>query len=250
MQQRKTSWEGVAYWYDEYLKGDDTYQKKVILPNLLRLLAPKKGETLLDLACGQGFFAGEVAHAGATVIGADIAPELIEQAKRAVKGVTFYQAPAAALSFAKSASFDGGYCILALQNIEDLAAVFGELKRVLKKGARFIVVVNHPAFRVLRRSSWEYDEKEKTQYRRIDGYLSGAKVTIDLHPGVRDSRKTLSYHRSLQDLFKIFAKHGFVAARLEEWISHKTSEKGPRQEAEDTARKEIPLFMALELRLI
>jgi hypothetical protein len=36
--------------------------------------------------------------------------------------------------------------------------------------------------------------------------------------------------------------------RLEEWISHKKSEKGTRQLAEDVARKEFPLFMALELR--
>ncbi len=249
MPKRATSWEGVAYWYDDYLKGEDTYQKKVILPNLLRLLAPQKGEHLLDLACGQGFFAGEVARLGARVTGADIAPELIEQAKKTVKNAHFYTTPASSLSFADAASFDGGYCILALQNIEDLAAVCKELQRVLKKGARFIVVVNHPAFRVLRRSSWGYDEKEKVQYRRIDGYLSPAKVKIDLHPGVRDSRTTLSYHRSLQDLFKLFTKQGFAVTRLEEWISHKTSEQGPRQEAEDTARKEIPLFMALELTL-
>jgi hypothetical protein len=33
---------------------------------------------------------------------------------------------------------------------------------------------------------------------------------------------------------------------IEEWISHKNSDSGPRAEAENSARKEIPLFMALE----
>jgi hypothetical protein len=32
---------------------------------------------------------------------------------------------------------------------------------------------------------------------------------------------------------------------LEEWPSHKNSNSGPRAAAENTARKEIPLFMAI-----
>lgn len=35
---------------------------------------------------------------------------------------------------------------------------------------------------------------------------------------------------------------------MEEWISHKKSEKGPRQSAEDTARREFSLFLMLEAR--
>src|SRR3954463_10352795 len=85
----KTSWGGVAGWYDEMLESKDgTYQKEVVLPNLMRILgvttAPGgqtkealKGKTILDLACGQGFFSRAFAEVGATVIGADIAKELI-----------------------------------------------------------------------------------------------------------------------------------------------------------------------------
>ena len=32
---------------------------------------------------------------------------------------------------------------------------------------------------------------------------------------------------------------------IEEWPSHKTSTSGPRAAAENTARKEIPMFMAI-----
>jgi hypothetical protein len=32
---------------------------------------------------------------------------------------------------------------------------------------------------------------------------------------------------------------------MEEWPSHKTSTSGPRAAAENTARKEIPMFMAI-----
>ena len=41
---KDTSWNSVASWYDELLKGDDSYQAKVVLPNLLRFLNLKKDE--------------------------------------------------------------------------------------------------------------------------------------------------------------------------------------------------------------
>ena len=49
----KTDWDNVASWYDKHLEGSDTYQAQVIAPNLLRMLDIKKGEAVLDLACGQ-----------------------------------------------------------------------------------------------------------------------------------------------------------------------------------------------------
>ena len=247
---RSTSWGGVAEWYGEYLEKEGTYQKEVILPNLLRLIAVKKGERVLDLACGQGSFAGEISNLGGEVVGADISPELIAQARTHAPRAKFHVASASHLPFATDAEFDSVVCVLALQNIEDIAAVFAEVRRVLKSDGRFLMILNHPAFRVLRRSSWGWDEAQKVQYRRIDGYLSGAKVAVDMHPGSGKKIKTVSYHRSLQDFFKPLAKAGFAVSRLEEWVSHKASEKGPRQKAEDTARKEIPLFMALEARLL
>lgn len=245
--ERDTSWGKVADWYGTHLEQDDTYHSKVILPNLLRMFAVKKGERVLDLACGEGFFSRELAKAGGVVTGADIAKELIAKAK-AKGGATYAVAPAHALSFAKNGIFDAAVCVLALQNIENLPATFKEVRRVLARGGRFVFVLNHPAFRVLKRSSWGWDEASKTQYRRVDGYLSAAKIFVDMHPGAPKATRTISYHRSLQDFFKALSGAGFAVTRLEEWVSHRASGKGPRQAAEDAARKEIPLFMALEVR--
>ena len=247
--ERDTSWGTVAGWYAEHLQKEDTYHAKVILPNLLRMAKVLKGERVLDLGCGEGFFARELAKAGAKVTGTDIAKELIAQA-RAKGGAEYFVAPSGKLGFAKDGEFDAAVCVLALQNIEDVAGTFKEVRRVLKKGGRFVFVINHPAFRVLKRSSWGWDEAAAAQYRRVDGYLSSAKIFVDMHPGASKTTRTISYHRSLQDFFKALHGAGFAVSRLEEWVSHRQSLKGPRQAAEDAARKEIPLFMALEARVL
>ncbi|HQL12188.1 MAG TPA: hypothetical protein PK507_04160 [bacterium] len=59
MQKNNTSWDNVANWYDNLIKNDNSYQNKVILPNILRLLDIRPGNEILDLGCGTGFFANE-----------------------------------------------------------------------------------------------------------------------------------------------------------------------------------------------
>ncbi len=240
----------MSEWYDEYLESADTYQEKVIAPNLLRILALRRGERVLDIACGQGYFTRLFAEAGARADGADISAELVEIARKRSPEVRYHVASATDLAFAVEGEYDVASIILALQNIEDMDEAIAEASRILKTGGRFILVLNHPAFRSPKRSSWGYDETAKVQYRRVDAYLSASHEKIAMHPGERASETTVSYHRSLQDIFKSLTKSGFVMTRLEEWISHKKSEKGPRQAAEDRARKEIPLFLMLEVRKV
>jgi len=246
--QPKTSWGHVAQWYHSLLEEkDDTYQKAVILPNLLRLLAIKRGETILDLACGQGFFAREFFKRGAKVVGVDIAPELIKFAKKiSPQAVNYRVASADRLNFLANQSVDKIVLILAIQNIENVKGVFEECSRVLKSDGRLFIVMNHPAFRIPQSSSWGWDEQSKIQYRRIDRYLSEAKVKIKMHPSDESSEYTLTFHRPLQFYFKLLAKAGFAVTRLEEWISHKQSQQGKRAAAENLARKEIPLFLFIE----
>lgn len=243
-----SSWGEVASWYDSLLEGVDTYQTQVILPNLMRVLGLRPGEKVIDIACGQGFFTRACAQAGAVPVGADISRELIALARaQSPKDLSFHVAPAHQLGFAKDGAYDTALIILALQNIEHIDAVCAEANRVLSSNGRMVLVLNHPAFRVLKHSSWGYDAHAQVQYRRVERYLSAKKVFVDMHPGKKDGPQTVSYHRSLQDISKALHKSGFAISRLEEWISHRVSGKGPRQKAEDTARKEIPLFMMLEV---
>jgi len=246
-----TSWGDVADWYGEHLTGEDTYHAKVIAPNLLRVVAPEKGMRILDLACGEGYFSRMFKTRGAEIVGADIAVQLIEKAKRQSMDIAYHVADATkGLAFAEPASFDAVVCVLALQNMEKLEPVFKECARILKPTGRLIFVLNHPAFRIPKHTEWGWDAAKKIQYRRVDAYLSGRREKIDMSPGKGSGEVTWSFHRSLQDHMKALAGAGFAITKIEEWISHKKSEKGPRSDAEDTARKEFPLFLMVETRLV
>ncbi len=245
---KETSWGGVAGWYDKMLEqGDDTYQTKVILPNLIRAMNIHKGVRVLDLACGQGFFARAFKQEGAEVAGVDISSELIGLAqKQSPKEIKYFVRSADDLSVFTDGYFEKITIVLSLQNIEAPHKVFKECARILKPGGKLFIVLNHPAFRVLKESSWGYDEQAKTQYRRIYRYMSEAKAEIDMNPSRPGTAMTISFHRPLQYYFKTLSNAGFAVARLEEWLSHRNSQEGPRKLAEDRARMEIPLFLYIE----
>ncbi len=254
MKTPETSWGGVADWYNQLLSTDeDSFQRRVILPNLLRLVAPKAGLRVLDLACGSGFFSRELLAACpslAPITAVDLSAELIALAKQAeTKNISYFVAPAHKLGIVEKASQDVVMSILAIQNIAEVKEVFAEVRRVLAPGGRLLLVLNHPAFRIPKFSAWGWDEAEGRQYRRVDRYLSEQRSEIQMHPGSAPGVTTLSFHRPLQWYAKLLTNQGFVISRLEEWVSHRESQRGPRQVAEDLARKEIPLFLYLEARL-
>src|SRR3989338_9418049 len=103
-----TSWEKAAEWYDELLEsGEGTYQHDLILPNTTRLLELKKGEKVLDIACGQGLFSREFAKAGAKVTGVDLSAKLISIAKeRSPRDIQFNVSSADKLDFLADKSYD------------------------------------------------------------------------------------------------------------------------------------------------
>jgi ubiquinone/menaquinone biosynthesis C-methylase UbiE len=255
-----TSWHAVANWYEKHLSEDDTYHNKVISPNLARLLGDVKNKNVLDLACGTGYFAVQMAQMGANVSGVDAGADLIKVAKdnlnskiktskAANLNIKYYISDASNLGMLGDNSQDIVLCSLAIQNIENVSATINEVARVLKPSGRMIIIMNHPVLRTPKISSWGYDKVYNIQYRRLDGYMSESKNKMDMNPGeATDYKKyTYSFHRPLQYYFKIFNKCGMCVSRLEEWNSHKKSQKGPKQKAEDKSRSEFPMFMMLEI---
>src|SRR3989338_1192148 len=198
--EKDTSWNRVANWYDEVLKDDDSYQQKVILPNLLRRMAAVSGGKILDLGCGQGYFARAVRSSlGAKVTGVDLSDELIKIAKqKSPTGIEYCVASADRLPFEAGEVFDAVFSVLSLQNMKDLDSVFREVGKVLESGGRFFIVLNHPCFRIPKRSAWGFDDEAGAQYRRIDSYLSESSERVKVDPGNENRTATTTFHKPLQ----------------------------------------------------
>lgn len=244
----KTDWDSVASWYDAHLDGQDSFQAKVIAPNLMRMLSLKEGESVLDLACGQGYFARIAQSFGVKVTGVDLSGELISLAKEKSKDINYIVASAHDTKLKKE-SFDKVFTVLAFENIKNIDETLAEIVRVLKKDGSFTLVMLHPAFRIPQHADWGFDTKKDMQYRSVYKYLSEVKIEIEQNPFKGGKAiKTVTFHRPLQWYTKLFKKHGLVISGMEEWISHKKSQPGPRQKAEDIARKEFPMFLALEIK--
>lgn len=253
--QRQTHWGDVAEWYDQLVgeEGSD-YQKHVVFPGVLKLLDAPPASAVLDVACGQGVFCRILHERGYRVTGVDAAPELIRFARERNGTLSddptpkpaYHIADARALKFLPEAGFTAATCILAIQNIDQLQPVFEGVARALTSTGQFILVMMHPAFRGPKFATWGWDEQHKVQYRRVDRYLLPRKEPIFTHPGQKTGQYTWTFHRPVAMYVKALRSAGFLVEALDEWASHKTSTSGPRVGAENQARKEIPLFMAIK----
>jgi len=248
---RNTSWQPVHKWYSKLVDAKGHYyHQHVVIPGVLKLLALDQSSRLLDVACGQGVL-GRAIGKNIAYTGFDIARSLVDEAKRLdhsekhtyLVGDATKDLPLGEWKFTHAA------IVLALQNIEDGASVIANIEKHLLPGGKLVAVLNHPAFRIPRQSSWGIDEKNKLQYRRVNIYMSHLKIPIDMHPGQKGGPLTWSFHRPIGYYVELLTKVGFVIDAFEEWTSDKESVGGARK-MENRSRNEFPLFLALRARKV
>jgi len=242
------SWDNVASWYDGLASDQGTdYHRGVVIPGTLKLLAAQRGESVLDIACGQGAVARALHETGARVTGVDLSPRLIEAARRrSAPGLRFIVGDARSITGLAPGSFDAAVCVLAAQNIDPIAPVFASAARLLRTHGRFVTVISHPAFRIPRQSRWKLDAGRKLLAREVDSYLSEMRIPIDMKPFKGPGREiTHTHHRPLQAYVTALVSAGMVVDALEEWTSHRSSQPGPMARAENRARSEIPMFLGI-----
>ncbi|HVT88959.1 MAG TPA: class I SAM-dependent methyltransferase [Tepidisphaeraceae bacterium] len=244
---QKTDWGNVADWYDQLVgESGSEFHREVVLPGVLRLLNAQPGDKVVDIACGQGVLCRILSERGIETTGIDAGEELIRIAReRGPASIHYHVADARELEFLPESHFNSAACVLAIQNINPLQPVFAGVARLLSPGGKFVCVLMHPCFRGPKETSWGWDEKEKVQFRRVDRYLLPRKSPIVTHPGKKTSDYTWTFHKPIETYVKGLRSAGLLIDALEEWPSHKISTSGPRAHAENTARKEIPMFLAI-----
>ena len=124
-----------------YSTTDIVTQRKKIL----ELLAPVKGEKILDLGVGPGFLTKEISEfvdGESDIIGIDNSEFMLEIARKrcsALSSITFQRANATALPFSDS-EFDAVVISQVYEYVSEIKGALSELFRVLKPGGRALIM--------------------------------------------------------------------------------------------------------------
>lgn len=269
-----TNWDALTEWYDGWVgKEGSTLHRELAIPATLELLAPRRGERILDVGAGQGVLAPHITEADASYVGVDASVRLLQRArKHHGQHGTFLMGDACNLhkhASLQRGSFDGVVFLLSIQDMDPLPSVLESAAWALRGGGRIVILMIHPCFRVPRQSGWGWQEQRKVQYRRIDSYLTPLAVPMKEFANGRKGQSRC-FHRPLQQYINGLSEHGLLLERMEEITSYKhflaeplthkrrrgnvvgilnrEQAKGSRARAENRAYQEIPLFMGLRAR--
>ena len=144
-------YEGMAEAFRDNAE-DSVYNAYYDRPAVLDALGPVSGARVLDAGCGPGAYAAALLEAGAEVVGFDASTAMVEIARtrlgdRCRIDVGRLGEP---LPY-PSESFDLSVCALAIHYVQDAAAAFAELYRVLRPGGALVLSTQHPTTDWLRK---------------------------------------------------------------------------------------------------
>ncbi len=149
-------------WVEAAYAGETRFP---IGPERVRLalegIAPafREGAALVDLGCGGGQLCLDAAELGWRVVGVDVAPAMIEEARELCAGrdVEFAVAAYDESGF-PDGSFDAVTAMGLIEYLPDDAGLFAEARRLLRPGGRFAVSCRNRLYNLL--SANRYTERE------------------------------------------------------------------------------------------
>lgn len=134
---------GAAYSADNDVNLINGHYER---PAMLDLVGDVRGRRILDAGCGSGPLAAALRARGAVVTGFDSSAVMVDLARKRLGEDADVQVAdlSAPLPFAKG-SFDDVTASLVLHYLRDWTEPLSELRRVLRRGGRLVLSVNHPS---------------------------------------------------------------------------------------------------------
>jgi 2-polyprenyl-3-methyl-5-hydroxy-6-metoxy-1,4-benzoquinol methylase len=221
----RQQWNLKADFWDN-LHGDEgnAFHRHLVSPSAERLLALRPGETLLDIACGNGAFARRMADLGASVVATDISDKLIEraQARSAQYPISYHVVDATdekALVALGEGRFDAVACNMAIMDMASTQPMLRAVRRLLRHDGRFVFTIMHPCFNtalmtmVLETSDEEGRVVDKYALKLYDYLQIGTRIVA----GARgEPTAHYAFHRPLHTLLNQCFAAGFVLDGVEE----------------------------------
>ena len=173
-------------------------------------IVPAPGRQTLEVGCGEGRVARDLAQRGHTVTAVDASPTLLRYAREADPTGLYLVADGAALPFPDGA-FDLVVTYNALMDITDMPGAVREAARVLAPGGRFCICVTHPLNDAGGFDGWEPDAPFTIRGSYLDSRPSAETFERD---GLR-----MTFHsrtHPLEDYARALEGGGFLIERVRE----------------------------------
>jgi ubiquinone/menaquinone biosynthesis C-methylase UbiE len=229
---RSARYDAVADFYDAGFSDP----RDPVLTALLDLLGPPQDRQVLDLACGHGRVAREVARLGATVIGVDLSAALLDKARAQEDaeplGIRYVHADATAVPELGDASVDAVVCNFGVADIDDLDGALATTRRVLRAGGSFVFSILHPCFTGTDTVSgtWPADQRYHDEgFWTADGQYSTLR------------RQVGANHRMLSTYVNALSRQGLLITAMSEPPAPSEWNTDERREA---AR--LPVFLVVQ----
>ena len=155
--------EGYNRWASSY--GEESNPIRDLSDGLVKKFLPDlKNKAVLDAGCGTGkFCAYAETQQAAKIVGVDLSPAMIEEARRHCPQVEFRCGDLAAVSL-ETEGFDVIVCALVLGYVEQLEPSLRALLRALKKGGVILITDLHPFLTLLQAKRTFLDARTKKTY--------------------------------------------------------------------------------------
>jgi len=202
---------------------------------LLGLVGRVDGLRVLDVACGHGRVARELARRGAQVTGVDISRRLLDVAEQAEQssplGIEYQWTDLATGVVAGVGGFDLAVCTFGLSDIDDLDRALTAVTCALRTGGRFVLSIVHPCFPGAGTvsGSWPPNRPYSFEGRWT---ASGAESSL--------RRRVGANHRMLSTYLNALVGHGL---RLDATIEPDPPDEWTASSRADAAR--LPVFLVL-----
>jgi ubiquinone/menaquinone biosynthesis C-methylase UbiE len=219
-------WNRKAAHWDEYMGEGNAWHLQLISPTVERLLELGPGETILDVACGNGILARRLVQLGARVVACDFSSAFIERARARSTdlGDRIEYAVVDATDRDQSLElgegrFDGVTCTQGLMDMPAIEPLFEAIARLVRPGGRFVMTVSHPCFNTVVTSfvaeaSDDEAGRHITTSVKLSRYLTPVMAKGPGVPGEPESH--YYFERSLSDLFGAGFRAGLVLDGMEE----------------------------------
>jgi 2-polyprenyl-3-methyl-5-hydroxy-6-metoxy-1,4-benzoquinol methylase len=258
LEQTHAIWEEIAGFWDRHIGEGNDFQKTLIMPATDRLLDARPGQTILDVACGNGNYSRTLGRRGVKVVACDFCDTFLARARQRTTpedgDIEYRKIDATSMAQLLTLGenrFDAAVCSMAMMDMIVIDPLLDSLAELIKPGGRFVFSLPHPCFSTNHMKFTASLEVNRDRLEQVYGveirkYLTqeaGLSVGI-----INQPTPHFYFHRPLSAILAACFSGGFVIDGMEE-PAYPSDGGGSGKNAFSWAnRPEIPAAIVIRAR--